>query len=307
VDSTKLLAVVGSALVFTLAALYAPMEVVSSLPVPVVTDPIWVQLICLGVAGSTAPLSISRYRRASYVQKLEEQIPAAIRIIADSIAAGLNIGEAIEMLARSNLDPMRRVAARAVNISILAGKTLEDSLIEVCEGAGSPLIHQFSLVVVSAVRGGARVRQVLELAERAFSSIIEYKRQKVMRLKPYAVLFHMVILVYALVAGVVIYGIIPQLSQLAVQSPSAVGGGVTIVPMDSIVAVALATYLAVIQAFVGGFALGRIIYERAIAGLVHGVIAVFTAVVVMYCAMPYVPIILGTKPVNVKCLLTCFT
>lgn len=302
---SKLIAVAGLAVILTTVALLAPSRVVSSLPIPVVYDPTWVQYMWLGVAGSLAPFSISRYRRTSYLQRLEEQVPAAIRVIADSIAAGLNVGEGIEILARSNLDPMRRVAARAVNVSILAGKTLEDSLVEVCERTGSPTVHQFSLIITSAARGGAKVRQVLELAEKAFSSIIEYRRQKYMRLKPYAVLFHMVILVYALVAGVVIYGVIPQLNQLTVQAPARIGGGITVVRMDPLVAVALAVYLAVIQAFVGGLALGRIIYERATAGLIHSVVAILIVVTVMYCAMPYVPVLLGTKPIEVRCILVC--
>ncbi len=87
----------------------------------------------------------------------------------------------------------------------------------------SPNFRRFALIVTEAARSGARLPEVLDVAARSFATVVEFRQAVASQLKPYVALFYAVVAVFAVLADVFVYVLLPQLTQLTASAPTQQG------------------------------------------------------------------------------------
>lgn len=202
--------------------------------------------------------------------KLEGQIPETLRALADSVAGGMDLRSAFEVVASLGLRPMADVARRILALTAVGGMTVEEALWQVAEGTGSANFKRFALIVAEAARSGAKLSEVLGTAARTFATVIEFRRDVESQLRPYVALYYALIVTFVVLADVLVYFLLPQLAQLASRVS---GPGITPAVINREDAIVVLYFSALAQALIGGLIIGRIVYFSPSAGLVHAGIA----------------------------------
>lgn len=245
---------------------------------PLIADPTSLLITWILIGVVLLAVGFFHWRRVKYVFELEGQIPAALRILADAIASGIDAVSAFRILEDAKLRPMDSLARRVVSLTNLGGGSLEDALLKISSEIPSANFKRFAIILIEAMRSGARLNDVLNVAARSFAEVVEFKRNVVSQLRPYVVVFHVIMAIFAIVGDVVIYFLLPQISKLSSSVASAA--------LPTYVAIPLFVYLGVIQSIIGGLVVGRAAYGRASAGLIHsGIASVITSVLLITPAL----------------------
>lgn len=210
------------------------------------------------------------YRRAVFRAKLEAQMPEALRAIADAVSGGLDLRSAFNVVASLGVSPIADVFRRVVALSSVGGATAAEALWAVAEELDVPSFKRLALIVVEAARSGARLPEVLGTAARTFATVIEFRRDLAAQLRPYVLLYYAVVGLFAVLSDVLIYFLLPRLSQLSASITTSALRPAVLNAQDAL-AVLLLTAIA--QALVGGLIVGRVVYFDARAGLVHASLA----------------------------------
>ncbi|MFP3212211.1 MAG: type II secretion system F family protein [Thermoproteus sp.] len=210
------------------------------------------------------------YRRAVFRARLEAQMPEALRAIADAVSGGLDLRSAFNVVASLGVSPIADVFRRVVALSSVGGATAAEALWAVAEELDVPSFKRLALIVVEAARSGARLPEVLGTAARTFATVIEFRRDLAAQLRPYVLLYYAVVGLFAVLSDVLIYFLLPRLSQLSSSIATSTLRPAVLNAQDAL-AVLLLTAIA--QALVGGLIVGRVVYFDARAGLVHASLA----------------------------------
>ncbi|MFP3251340.1 MAG: type II secretion system F family protein [Thermoproteus sp.] len=210
------------------------------------------------------------YRRAVFRARLEAQMPEALRAIADAVSGGLDLRSAFNVVASLGVSPIADVFRRVVALSSVGGATAAEALWAVAEELDVPSFKRLALIVVEAARSGARLPEVLGTAARTFATVIEFRRDLAAQLRPYVLLYYAVVGLFAVLSDVLIYFLLPRLSQLSASITTSALRPAVLNAQDAL-AVLLLTAIA--QALVGGLIVGRVVYFDARAGLVHASLA----------------------------------
>ena len=210
------------------------------------------------------------YRRAVFRARLEAQMPEALRAIADAVSGGLDLRSAFNVVASLGVSPIADVFRRVVALSSVGGATAAEALWAVAEELDVPSFKRLALIVVEAARSGARLPEVLGTAARTFATVIEFRRDLAAQLRPYVLLYYAVVGLFAVLSDVLIYFLLPRLSQLSASIATSTLRPAVLNAQDAL-AVLLLTAIA--QALVGGLIVGRVVYFDARAGLVHASLA----------------------------------
>jgi flagellar protein FlaJ len=210
------------------------------------------------------------YRRAVFRARLEAQMPEALRAIADAVSGGLDLRSAFNVVASLGVSPIADVFRRVVALSSVGGATAAEALWAVAEELDVPSFKRLALIVVEAARSGARLPEVLGTAARTFATVIEFRRDLAAQLRPYVLLYYAVVGLFAVLSDVLIYFLLPRLSQLSASIATSALRPAVLNAQDAL-AVLLLTAIA--QALVGGLIVGRVVYFDARAGLVHASLA----------------------------------
>ncbi|KUO88390.1 MAG: secretion system protein [Thermoproteus sp. JCHS_4] len=210
------------------------------------------------------------YRRAVFRARLEAQMPEALRAIADAVSGGLDLRSAFNVVASLGVSPIADVFRRVVALSSVGGATAAEALWAVAEELDVPSFKRLALIVVEAARSGARLPEVLGTAARTFATVIEFRRDLAAQLRPYVLLYYAVVGLFAVLSDVLIYFLLPRLSQLSASITTSTLRPAVLNAQDAL-AVLLLTAIA--QALVGGLIVGRVVYFDARAGLVHASLA----------------------------------
>ncbi|MEL9991340.1 MAG: type II secretion system F family protein [Thermoproteus sp.] len=240
----------------------------------------WLLWIGVGAGAALMAVGIPAYRRAVFVYRLEGQIPQALRVVSDAVAAGMDLKSAFEAVAALGLSPMNQVFRRVLLLSDFGGLTAEEALWRVASELPSANFRRFALIVAEAARSGARLPEVLDVAARTFASVVDFRRELWSQLRPYVALFYAVILVFVALSDVIVYLLLPQLAQLSVQLPSLPAGGglqVSTPAREDVLSILFLTSL--VQSVVGGAIVGRIAYFSPRAGLLHGGVAALVSTI----------------------------
>lgn len=256
--------------VFSLAYLRAEVAFVL---LPIVVDPPHLAALGVGTGAVLSAVGYFYWRLAAFVDKLESQIPQAVRIISDAVAAGLNAHEAFRSLAALALRPMSDVASHVVALVEVRGYTLEEALLTAAAALPSPAFRKFSAVVVASLRSGARMREALDAASRSFAAAVEFRRDFAAQLKPYAALFYAFMGLAVALSYVLVYLLMPQLTTAAsVPAPPGVPQ-IVAPPIGAAEATAVMAYFLLVEAAAGGGVVGKLAYGSPWAGLFHSGIA----------------------------------
>jgi tight adherence protein B len=84
-------------------------------------------IIVLGSAGYFVPTFAVRWLQARYLQRVDDQLVDALRMMANALKAGLNLQQAIELVSREMPPPISNVFGRVVN-EISLGRLTDDAL-----------------------------------------------------------------------------------------------------------------------------------------------------------------------------------
>ena len=238
-------------------------------------DYVFLAGVVVGVVLVAAGLGA--WRRAVFVYRLEGQIPQVLRMLSDAASAGLSLKGALESAAALALRPMGDVLRRVLSLSEVGGLTVEEALWRVAGEVPSANFRRFALIVLEAARSGARLPEVLDVAARGFATVVEFRQSVASQLRPYVVLFYAVVVVFAVLADVLVYMLLPQLAQLAASAPAGQGIRPVVLERGDVLRVLYISGLA--TAVVGGLVVGRVVYSSPRAGLVHaGAAAIALAV-----------------------------
>lgn len=80
-----------------------------------------------GGAAYFAPTIIVQWLQARYLQKVDDQLVDALRMMANALKAGLNLQQALELVTREMADPIAKVFGRVVR-EIGLGRLTDDAL-----------------------------------------------------------------------------------------------------------------------------------------------------------------------------------
>jgi flagellar protein FlaJ len=233
-------------------------------------------LVGVSAGLALALVGVGAWRRAVFVQRLEGQIPQVLRVLSDAVSAGLSLKGAVESAAALALRPMRDVLARALSLAEMGGLTVEEALARVAGELPSANFRRFALIVTEAARSGAKLPEVLDVAARSFAAVVEFRHSVASQLRPYVFLFYAVMAVFALLADVLAYVLLPQLAQLTAAAPAQ--HGVRPVVLERGDALRALYVSGISSAIASGLIVGRVVYGSPRAGLVHaGAAAVLLA------------------------------
>ena len=84
-------------------------------------------ILVLGSAGYFVPTFAVRWLQARYLQRVDDQLVDALRMMANALKAGLNLQQAIELVSREMPPPISNVFGRVVN-EISLGRLTDDAL-----------------------------------------------------------------------------------------------------------------------------------------------------------------------------------
>lgn len=227
-------------------------------------------VVLVGVLSGVvlAGVGFRGFVRSSYVYRLESQIPQVLRVVSDAVAAGMDLKSAVESAARLSTGPMSRELRRVISLCEVGGLTVEEALWRVASGVPSANFRRFALILTEAARSGARLPEVLDIAARSFAAVVEYRSALVSQLRPYVALFYAVVVVFVLLADVLLYVLLPQLATFAV------GGAAATAAVDRSEVLRALFLSGAVGGVVGGLAVGRVVYNAPLAGLLHGGIGV---------------------------------
>jgi flagellar protein FlaJ len=233
-------------------------------------------ILGVGLGAALIAAGLGAWRRAVFVQRLEGQIPQVLRVLSDAVSAGLSLRGAVESAAALALRPMRDVLRRVLSLADVGGMTVEEALARVAGDLPSANFKRFALIVTEAARSGARLPEVLDVAARSFAAVVEFRQSVASQLRPYVALFYAVMALFAVLADVLAYVLLPQLAQLTAAAPAQHGVRPVVLERGDALRALCVSGLA--SAIASGLIVGRVVYGSPRAGLLHaGVAAVLLA------------------------------
>jgi flagellar protein FlaJ len=167
------------------------------------------------------------------------------------------------------------VLKRVLSLAEVGGVTVEEALWRVAGEIPSPNFRRFVLIVTEAARSGARLPEVLDVAARSFATVVEFRQETASQLRPYVVLFYVVVTVFAMLADVLVYVFLPQLVQLT--APTQLGVRQVVLERGDVLRILYISGF--VSAVMGGLIVGKVVYGSPWAGLVHaGTVVIILAV-----------------------------
>ncbi|WP_237179376.1 type II secretion system F family protein [Pyrobaculum ferrireducens] len=232
---------------------------------------LYVRAFWLGVGLGAVLIAVGygAWRRSVFVYRLEGQIPQVLRVFSDAAAAGLDMRSALEVAAQLGVRPMADVLRRVLSLAEVGGLTVEEALWRMAGELPSANFRRFALIITEGVRSGARLPEVLDVAARSFATVVEFRSSLLSQLRPYVALFYAVLLVFAALADVLVYFLLPELAKFSAASAGPIQGiQPAVVSRDLAIRVLYISGIA--NSVVGGAVVGRLVSGSARAGMVHG-------------------------------------
>ncbi|NPA23507.1 MAG: hypothetical protein GXO23_04345 [Crenarchaeota archaeon] len=249
-----------------------------------------IKLILLSIA-LVAPSAVYEYNRFKLLYRLEDQLPVITRIVADALRTGTVIEEALNLIARSGMAPINAIVGRALLLSKYRSIPVSEALRIVGTEIGAEGIVRFADLLDLAYRYGARAEDILDVAAYTMEAVQSYRREKMVNLKPYVALIYMMVFVYLFICV-----IIAILSSFHISSTAFTGGFVKLEINDVYLnaMVSIVEYITLINCAGASLIIGRVVYERPLAGLIHYIILapttfVFLSVLKVMLARMFVP------------------
>ncbi len=249
-------------------------------------------LTAIAIALELLPLSITEYRLWRANDEILMDIPTVIRILRDGLGSGQSMNSIAEMLTRVGRGRLSRILAESIAKEGMGITTTKENLTRVSRELGNNYLAILAVILDTAIKSGAKLQETLDMAYRSFEETVSYQLDKSNQIKPYLALIYVVMAIYIVLAGIVIYLMMPSISKITV---TASVGGIA-APTISAVNVQLFSSIivmsGVIQSLIAGAIIGRMIYGKPTIGLLHASILIVILALTNY--IMYLTIYLGT-------------
>jgi flagellar protein FlaJ len=236
---------------------------------------------------------IPEYRRWRINSIINGELPAFVRVIRDGISAGLTLTESVAVMSKYGTRTLARMISSRVGQGIIGPGELSNILMELSREFNNNNLALLSIVLNSALRSGVRATEVLDLTYRELDNVITNELDKVNSLRPYVALAYTITIVYVFLGSVVLSVLLPKLTLTAGSITGTLPTGVAqLSGVDTSVLLTLFVYSIVVQAFLIGMLIGRIVYRNIYVGLMHSSAMTIIAVATNYLLNIYTPYLL---------------
>jgi flagellar protein FlaJ len=236
---------------------------------------------------------IPEYRRWRINNIINGELPAFVRVIRDGIGAGLTLTESVAVMSKYSTRTLAKMISSRVGQGIIGPGELSNILMELSREFNNNNLALLSIVLNSALRSGVRATEVLDLTYRELDNVITNELDKVNSLRPYVALAYTITIVYVFLGSVVLSVLLPKLTLTAESITGTLPTGVAqLSGVDTSVLLTLFVYSIVVQAFLIGMLIGRIVYRNIYVGLMHSSVMTIIAVATNYLLNIYTPYLL---------------
>jgi len=233
---------------------------------------------------------IPEYRRWRINNIINGELPAFVRVIRDGIGAGLTLTESVAVMSKYGTRTLAKMISSRVGQGIIGPGELSNILMELSREFNNNNLALLSIVLNSALRSGVRATEVLDLTYRELDNVITNELDKVNSLRPYVALAYTITIVYVFLGSVVLSVLLPKLTLTAGSITGTLPTGVAqLSGVDTSVLLTLFVYSIVVQAFLIGMLIGRIVYRNIYVGLMHSSAMTIIAVATNYLLNIYTP------------------
>jgi len=233
---------------------------------------------------------IPEYRRWRINNIINGELPAFVRVIRDGIGAGLTLTESVAVMSKYGTRTLAKMISSRVGQGIIGPGELSNILMELSREFNNNNLALLSIVLNSALRSGVRATEVLDLTYRELDNVITNELDKVNSLRPYVALAYTITIVYVFLGSVVLSVLLPKLTLTAGSITGTLPTGVAqLSGVDTSVLLTLFVYSIVVQAFLIGMLIGRIVYRNIYVGLMHSSAMTIIAVATNYLLNLYTP------------------
>jgi len=233
---------------------------------------------------------IPEYRRWRINNIINGELPAFVRVIRDGIGAGLTLTESVAVMSKYGTRTLAKMISSRVGQGIIGPGELSNILMELSREFNNNNLALLSIVLNSALRSGVRATEVLDLTYRELDNVITNELDKVNSLRPYVALAYTITIVYVFLGSVVLSVLLPKLTLTAGSITGTLPTGVAqLSGVDMSVLLTLFVYSIVVQAFLIGMLIGRIVYRNIYVGLMHSSAMTIIAVATNYLLNIYTP------------------
>jgi flagellar protein FlaJ len=233
---------------------------------------------------------IPEYRRWRINNIINGELPAFVRVIRDGIGAGLTLTESVAAMSKYSTRTLAKMISSRVGQGIIGPGELSNILMELSREFNNNNLALLSIVLNSALRSGVRATEVLDLTYRELDNVITNELDKVNSLRPYVALAYTITIVYVFLGSVVLSVLLPKLTLTAESITGTLPTGVAqLSGVDTSVLLTLFVYSIVVQAFLIGMLIGRIVYRNIYVGLMHSSAMTIIAVATNYLLNLYTP------------------
>jgi len=233
---------------------------------------------------------IPEYRRWRINNIINGELPAFVRVIRDGIGAGLTLTESVAVMSKYSTRTLAKMISSRVGQGIIGPGELSNILMELSREFNNNNLALLSIVLNSALRSGVRATEVLDLTYRELDNVITNELDKVNSLRPYVALAYTITIVYVFLGSVVLSVLLPKLTLTAGSITGTLPTGVAqLSGVDMSVLLTLFVYSIVVQAFLIGMLIGRIVYRNIYVGLMHSSAMTIIAVATNYLLNIYTP------------------
>ena len=253
-----------------------------TLSIPIPYSLLGVTLTAIAIALELLPLSIIEYRLWRINNEILMEIPTVIRIIRDGLSSGQTLNNVAEILTRASRGRLSRILVESIMREGMGMTTIREDLTRISRELGNNYLAMLAAILDTAIRSGAKLQETLDVAYRSFEDIVSYYRDKTNQVKPYLVLIYTVMVIYIVLAGVVIYLMVPSIGRITTSASTPGIALPTIATINVQLFSSIIVVGGIIQSIIAGLIIGRIIYGRPTVGLLHASILIIITALINY-------------------------
>ncbi len=257
-----------------------------TLNVPIPYGILGATLTAIAIAAELLPLSITEYRLWRINNEIILDMPAVVRVIRDGLGSGQSLVGVAEMLTRVGKGRLGRIVAESIRKESMGVTTMREDLTRASEEFSNNYLAMLAVIIDTAVKsGGAKLQETLDMAYKSFEDLVSYQLEKANQVKPYLALIYTVMIVYIVLAGIVMYLMMPSIGRMviggvpasAITTPPAVPPPIDVQLFSSVLIMS-----STVQAVLAGAIIGRVVYGRSVVGLLHASILMIALSLINY-------------------------
>jgi len=238
-------------------------------------------LIAVTMIAALAPYTAVVVMNASYVSKIERDLPLFFRELAETVRSGVPLVRAVEEISARGAGPLSQKGGRDSSRAAL-GESFEDSLRSFAERVDVYSTKVMSVILSEAYASGARVIDVLETAGDVYSMLLAFELERRSKISPYAWTVYISLILFLVISAALTEIFFKPLSSFAVGIPFMRG------LLKPEVYETVFYYVSLMESFFGGLIVGKMRTGKVSRGLIHSIILMAIAVTFYGAVLPLV-------------------